>query len=187
MKAKKTILFLVVMASVSCAGSGLTVYHDPNMDFGAIRNIAVMPFQNLTRDDKAAERVRDVFMNMLLATGNVYVIPPGEVARGISRISLSDPMKPSTEEILKIAPVIKADSVITGVVKEYGEVRSGTAAGNVISMSVQLTETQTGRVVWTASTTEGGISFWDRLLGGGGRPLNDVTEKAVIDVINRLF
>jgi len=157
------------------------------MDFGAIRNIAIMPFLNLTREDKAGERVRDVFMNMLMATGNVYVIPPGEVARGISRTNVIDPTKPSTEEILKFAPIIKADSVLTGVVKEYGEMRSGTAAGNVISLSVQLTETQTGRVVWTAATTEGGVSFWDRLLGGGGRPLNDVTEKAVIDVINRLF
>jgi len=186
MKANKLILLLVVMILTSC-GSQLTVYHDPNMDFGAIRNVAVMPFENLTREDKAAERVRDVFVNMLLATGNVYVIPIGEVARGISRIGIADPAKPSTEEILKVAPLIKADSVITGVVKEYGEVRSGTASGNLISLSVQLTEAQTGRVVWTAATTEGGISFGDRLLGAGGRPMNDVTEKAVIDVINKLF
>lgn len=186
MKTRMLILLLMVMILASC-GTSLTVYHDPNMDFGAIRNVAIMPFSNLTRVDKAQERVRDVFMNMLLATGNVYVIPPGEVARGISRIGISDPTRPSTEEILKLAPIIKADSVITGVVKEYGEVKSGTATGNIISLSVQLTEAQTGKVVWTASTTEGGISFWDRLFGGGGRPLNDVTEKAVIDVINRLF
>ncbi len=58
---------------------------------------------------------------------------------------------------------------------------------DVISLSLQVMEAQTGRVVWSASATEGGIGFTDRLLGGGGRPLNDVTEKAVDDLISKLF
>ena len=55
---------------MACAATD--VYRDPNMDFGAIQTIAVMPFSNLSRDSLASERVRDVFMNMLLATGAVY-------------------------------------------------------------------------------------------------------------------
>ena len=51
------------------------------MDFGSIRTVAVMPFQNLSRDNLAGDRVRDVFANALLATEAVYVIPNGEVAR----------------------------------------------------------------------------------------------------------
>jgi hypothetical protein len=73
------------------------------------------------------------------------------------------------------------------MVKEYGEVRSGTASATSIAISMQMIETQTGRVVWAASSTKGGISFGDRLLGGGGQPMNVVTEKAVDDIINKLF
>jgi hypothetical protein len=29
--------------------------------------------------------------------------------------------------------------------------------------------------------------MWDRLFGGGGRPMNDVTQAAVDDLINKLF
>jgi len=54
-------------------------------------------------------------------------------------------------------------------------------------VSVQMLEAQTGRVVWAATSTRGGIDFWDRLLGGGGRPMNDVTRQAVNDLIVRLF
>jgi len=54
-------------------------------------------------------------------------------------------------------------------------------------MSLQMVEGTIGKVVWTASTTKGGISIWDRLLGGGGRPMNDTTDKAVNDLINKLF
>jgi hypothetical protein len=52
---------------------------------------------------------------------------------------------------------------------------------------MQMIETQTGRVVWAASSTKGGITFGDRLLGGGGEPMNVVTEKAVDDIIDKLF
>jgi polysaccharide biosynthesis protein PelC len=89
--------------------------------------------------------------------------------------------------VTKLAKIVKVDAVISGVVREYGDVRSGTASADVISISLQLVEGQTGRVVWSASTTQGGISMMDRLFGGGGRPLNDVTEKAVNDLIFKLF
>ncbi len=179
------VIFLFLTA---CAGTGTDEkYRDANMDFGAIQNIAVLPLANLTRDQQAGERVRDVFVTALLATGGVYVIPTGEVAKGISLTGMTNPTAPSKEEILKFAALVKADAVITGVLREYGEVRSGSSTANVISLSTQMIETQTGRVVWSASVTKGGVTFKDRLLGGGGDPLNYVTEKAVDDLINKLF
>jgi hypothetical protein len=126
-------------------------------------------------------------MTSLLATGVVYVIPAGEVARGIRRAGLQNPTAPSVEDIAKLAPILSADAVITGVLTEYGEVRSGTTTANVISVNIQMIESQTRKVVWTASTTKGGISVWDRLFGGGGRPMNDVTEAAISDLLNKLF
>jgi curli biogenesis system outer membrane secretion channel CsgG len=77
--------------------------------------------------------------------------------------------------------------VITGVVREYGEVRSGTSMANIISMSIQIVETGTGRVVWSASSTKGKISFWNRLIGGGGQPMNKVTEQAIDALFDKLL
>lgn len=183
---KRGVLALLLFTLTGCAGS-MEVYRDANMDFGAVHNVAIMPFTNLTRESAAAERVRDIFTTMLLATGGVYVIPPGEVARGISRAGIAIPTSPSTDELVKFAGIIKADAIITGTVREYGEVRSGTATANAISLSMQMIETQTGRVVWSAATTRGGIGIMDRLFGGGGEPMNDITEKSVNDIITKLF
>jgi hypothetical protein len=179
-------LMLVLLAA--CAAPGTTdYYHDPNMDFSAIRTVAVMPFANLTRDKLAGERVRDTFMTGLMSTGVIYVIPPGEVARGISRLGLADPTAPAGDEITKLLAIIRADAVITGTVREFGEVKSGTASANVISVSMQMIEKESRKVVWSASATKGGISFWDRLFGAGGRPMEDVTEAAINEIINKLF
>jgi hypothetical protein len=185
---KKLLLALFLFSLTACAGSTSSVsYHDPGMDFAALRTIAVMPFTNLTRGKLAAARVRDTFVNNLLSTGAVYVIPSGEVARGIARSGMVNPAAPSSEEIAKLAKIIKADAVITGTVREYGEVRSGSSTANVISLSMQMIEVKSQKVVWTASSTKGGISMGDRLLGSGGQPMNKITEAAIDDIINQLF
>jgi len=184
---KKPILYLILILLAGCASTADMPYYDPNMDFASIRTVAVMPFENLTNDKSASERVRDVFANMLLSTGEIYVLPPGEVARGALRAGISNPSVPSTEEIIKLANIIKVDAVITGVLREYGEIRSGATSGYIISLSVKMIEVQTGKIIWTASSTKGGISMKDRLLGGGGKPMNEVTAEAVYDIINELF
>lgn len=179
-------LFLFLICLVSCSAQS-NVYHDQNMDFGTIQTLAVMPFANFTRDSVAADRVRDVFMTRLLSTGAVYVLPVGEVARGVSRAEIPAPVAPSTDEVVKLGGLLKVQAVITGAVKEYGEVRAATAASNIVSVSLQMVETQTGRVVWSASSTKGGISTTDRLFGGGGQPMEKVTEQAIDDLIQKLF
>jgi len=185
---RSLLVSVLLLLSASCAPTVTSsVYRDPNMDFGAIQTVAVMPFQNLSRESVAADRVRDVFINRLLSTGAVYVLPVGEVARGVARNDIQTPTTPSPEEAVKLAAALKTQAVITGVVREYGEVRSGSSAAGAISISVQLLEGQAGKTVWTASSTKGGIDLWDRLFGGGGRPMNDVTRDAVNEVIQRLF
>ncbi len=187
MRHLRILLIFPIFFLMSCGASLKDVYIDPNMDFGAVRSIGVMPFANLTRDQVVADRVRDVFINKLLATGAVYVLPVGEVARGSARAEIQNPSAPSPEEVVKLGGIIKAQAIITGTVREYGEVRSGTAAANIASVSLQMIETQTGKVVWSASSTKGGVNLWDRLFGGGGKPMNKVTEKAVDGLIGKLF
>lgn len=181
-------VLLILLATASSVRAQVTdVYRDPNMDFGSIKTVAVLPFTNLARDQVVAERVRDVFINRLLSTEAVYVLPVGEVARGISKAEILNPSAPSPDEIIKLATLVKADAVITGVVREYGEVRSGTTTANIISMSIQLIEAGTGKVVWSGSTTKGGITFWNRLFGGGGQPVNQVTEEAIDALFDKLL
>ncbi|MGZ6126250.1 MAG: GNA1162 family protein [Myxococcales bacterium] len=162
-------------------------YQDKKMDFGAIKTVAVLPLQNLSRDNLAGDRVRDVFSTMLLSTGAAYVLPSGEVNRALVRGNVQQPATPSQEEVVALGKLLSADALFVGTVKEYGEVRSGNSAANAISMSMEVFETQTGKVIWAASTTRGGIGFWDRMLGGGGEPMNRVTEDAVRDLLNNLF
>jgi hypothetical protein len=179
----------ILLALVLPAGCGTTdTYFEPAMDFGSLQAVAVLPFHDLTKTrGGGAGRVRDTFMGMLLATGAVYVLPPGEVARGISKIGFIPEQGPSTEQVLRLSTILNVEAIITGVLREYGTVRSGQASANVVSLSLQMIEASSGRIIWSASSTQGGITIWDRLLGTRGEPMNAVTEKVVNDLLDKLF
>jgi len=179
----------VLLVSLAACAAGRTTdkYRNENMDFGSIQTVAVLPFSNLSKEQQGSDRVRDVFVTALMASGGVYVIPTGEVAKGISQAGIALPFAPSNDEVVKFAALVKANAVITGVLREYGEVRSCNSTANMISLSLQMMEAQTGQVVWSASTTKGGIGIMDRLLGGGGDPMNNITERAVRDLLDQFY
>lgn len=184
---RRVFLLFAFASLVACATPRGDTYVDPNMDFGVIKTVAVMPLSNLTRDNLVSERVRDVLIHSLLAAGAVYVLPPGEVAKAVARAEIQNPAAPSSAEVVKLGEITKVQAVITGVVREYGEVRSGTTFAPVVSIGLQMIETETGKTIWTASSTKGGVTLWHRLFGGGGEPMNVITEKAVHDLVNKLF
>ena len=73
------------------------------MDFSAVRTVAVLPLANLSRDNLAGDRFRDVFSNMLLSNGNIYVLPAGEVNRALMRAPLTTPGMPSKDEAIGLS------------------------------------------------------------------------------------
>lgn len=187
--ARRAVAISVAILIAGCAGhrGSRSTFHDPNMDFGLIQSVVVLPFENLSNSQNAAETTRDVFMTLLQAKVDLYVIPPGEILRAISRTQPAKPWMPTAEEAVTLAENLEADVIITGTVLEYGQVRSGSASSNVCSLSVRMLEGQTGRVVWSASATRGGVNAGDRLVGSGGQPMNVVVMKAAEDLIGRLF
>ncbi len=190
MRILRILSLILLISAVGCAhagGGGGDTFRDQNMDFGSLQSVVVMPFMNVSKDQLAGDRVRDVFVIRLLATGGLYVVPTGEVMKAINAIGISNPGAPTNEEMAKLGTALKVQGVFTGMVREYGEIRSGSSVANAISLSLQLSEAQTGRIVWSASSTKGGIGMKDRLLGGGGDPMNDITVKAVNDLIDKLY
>lgn len=180
---------LAALGIAACAARRAvdTTYHDETMDFSLVRTVAVLPFSNLTPQQTAAERVRDVFITALQAEGTVYVLPPGEITKGLSKATIANPAAPSSEEAIAFAKAVGADAIVTGSLLEYGETRSGSASANFITISAKMIESQTGKVVWSSVATKGGVGAGDRLFGGGGKPMNDVTLDAVRELISRLM
>ena len=185
-------ILLVAVLAGAAGGCGTTrglgsTYQDPEIDLSLVQTVAVLPFANLTADDKAGERVRDVFSTMMQATGAVYVVPPGEVAKALGRTRVGSANEPAPDEVIAVGSAVKADVVVTGVVREYGQVRSGNSTANAIALSVKIFATESGKVIWSGASTAGGVTASDRFFGGGGDPMELVTEDALRDLIDRIY
>src|SRR5512143_2757798 len=71
--------FLMLMLIPACSTTTTTDYVHPKYDFSLIQKIGVLPFENLTQDQQAPERVRKVVVSEILAAGVLDVVEPAQV------------------------------------------------------------------------------------------------------------
>ena len=54
-----SVALVVAMTLGACASGSAHKYHDTEMDFGSVKTVAVLPFNNLSRDAAGGERGGD--------------------------------------------------------------------------------------------------------------------------------
>ena len=100
-RARNILVYVLFILLAACASSDMS-FIEPNMDFGAIKTVAIMPFENLASVKTGADRVRDVVTHRLFSTGAIYAIPSGEVSRVLLEVGVAIPSAPTVEEIIKL-------------------------------------------------------------------------------------
>jgi len=73
------LLLAALTAASGCRSARTTKYLHPNMDLGVIKRVAVLPFENVTPDRAASDKVQKVFLTELLALEAFEVVEPGQV------------------------------------------------------------------------------------------------------------
>ena len=66
------LVFLVSMVVAGCSKPHMYIHPSPGLE--RIKKMAVMPFDNMTKDSKSGEKVRSGFVLELLRTGSFNVI-----------------------------------------------------------------------------------------------------------------
>ncbi len=172
---------LALAVSLLCAGcaSSTTKYLHPNVDLGSIRRVAVLPFENLTQERTAGEKVQKLFLTELLASEAFEVVEPGQVTQSLraSRIEQVEALGPA--DLKKLGETLKAQGIFIGAVVDYAEARSGSTPTPEVTIQLRLVESQTGVTVWSASRTKSGASASARLFGIGGQSLTEAARQLI--------
>lgn len=173
----KNAALLPLLLLPGCASSGTTEYLHPNVDLGAIQKVAVLPFENLTAERTAGEKVQKVFLTELLSLGAFEVVEPGAVVKAVKaeRAETMDALGPA--ELKRIGEALKADALFLGSVVDFADTRSGSAPAPEVTIQVRLVETQSGVTVWSVSRTRSGASLSARLFGVGGASLTEAARE----------
>jgi TolB-like protein len=171
-------LLLAAVTAVGCGGPRR--YVNERADLGAVKTVAVLPFENVTNDKLCAERVQKIFITELLNQSAFQLVEPGQVTRALRKDGL-DPGALTPDDIKRLGDGLKAQALFLGAVLEYDEGRTAAVPSPKVKILLRLVDTQTGTTLWSVSRTRAGASMASRLFGIGGKPASSVAEDLIRD------
>ncbi len=183
---RRTGLVLLLAMMPACRSTRTTKYVHPNMDLGAIRRVAVLPFESLVQDRTAGEKVQKIFLTELLALETFEVAEPGLVTKVLKadRIESMDALGPA--ELKRLGETLKVQGIFLGSVVDFSETRTGTTPAPEVTIQLRLVETQSGVTVWSASRTRSGTTASARLFGIGGQSLTEAARQLLREELSTL-
>ena len=179
-------LLLLLLALMSCAPS-TTSYVHPDVDLAHIQRCAILPFQNLSQDGYADERLHSLFLMSILREGSLQIIEPGAVFDAMARQQIPAGASLSPEQCIALGKELAVDGIFFGSVQEFGMARDQRRQVSQVTALFGLIETQTGVTVWRAQVHLDGSSLLRRLFGGESRSLHAVSETAVDRALRTLL
>jgi len=148
--------------------------------------VAVLPFDNVSKDAEAGRVVTNTVITYLLSTGYFDVVEPGMVyaAMGAENIRLTDGI--TVDSCQKLQPTLKADAYIMGMVEEFGEVRVGSDSYPSISISARLVNAHTADILWAATISKTGADSVKVFDIGRVSSLGKLAKRAAGDLVSSL-
>lgn len=169
---------------VGGCGSSQTRYLHENADLGAIRSVAVLPFETLAQERTSAEKVQAVFYLELLSLEVFDVKEPGQVAKVVSPSAVAT-LGPA--DFQRLGKELQVDAFFLGKVIDFGESRSGTTSAPEVSIQLRLVDAATGATLWSAGESRSGASTSMRLFGVGGQSLTEAARDLIRSQLSTLL
>jgi hypothetical protein len=163
-------------------------YVHPEADLPFYEKVAVMPFQSLSADRTAGEKVTDVFYTEVLRLRFEDVVEPGQFATAMLQVRGGTPWANpwSSEDLAKLAEKTGVQGLFMGTVRDYEMTHTGRDSYPLLSLEVRFVDAATGRVVWTASQTRRGNPPAPFLGFASTRTMGELTAQLCRDLLSTL-
>ena len=185
----KRIPYLLLIALL-CASCGTTTHQTrfmhSNADLGAINKVAVFPFENLSSDRAAGDKVQKIFYLELLSLNVFDVSEPGQVTKVMRGGGATTEML-GPAEYQRIGIDLGVDGLFVGSVVDFAEGRSGSTPTPEITIQLRLIETHSGTTIWSVGQTRSGAGMSTRLFGVGGESLTEAARRVVRSELQALL
>lgn len=180
-------LSAVVAIVGGCAEKRKPVYLDTQANFGAVRKVAIMPFQNYSSDAHAADKVRQILSIELLRAGAFEIVESGDIAPALAAARVEDVPGMTTEQMRIVGEKLEAQALWFGTVQEMTVDRSGGVASPTVIIQFKLVDSQTGGTIWSSIVSREGVGFGARLFGLGSQSTNAVVQDLIKDALDTLI
>jgi TolB-like protein len=177
-------LMLLLVTLAGCGSRQLTQesFMREGVSLASIETIAMLPLENLGGGAGPAERVREITMTQVLASGLFDVLDKGRVDSTLRAEALAPDAPIETATLRRLGQRLGVQAFLLGSVEQSMESR-GAAAYPEISLTLRLVDSESGLVLWQASGRGSGYSLRDRLFGLAPRNSFQVT----LELVNRML
>jgi len=163
-----TIVFVLCLA-VGVTGCGLrssrVSYNREDVDLGLVSRVAVLPFANNSKDQFAAERVRNVVITQVLALGIADVVDKG-IVDSVMREEAIEPNRPiDLINLKRLGQRLNVQAFVIGTIDEAEEIRRGSLSFPELAMTIRLVDSRASMVLWQASGRRTSETWAGRLFG----------------------
>ena len=160
-----SVLFLLLHGCTTMETKSTSTFVREGVDLGYVTRVAVLPFENNTQDDFAAQRIRDITATQILAMGIFDVVDKGIVDSALREMAIDQDTPMDAPLVKRLGQRLGVQGFILGTVNGLGERRQGSFSYPEISLTLELLDAQSALVLWRTSDTMSGYSLSDRLFG----------------------
>ncbi len=163
----KILLFACLIVNISgCVGDNMESFVRPDTDLSFVKRVAVMPIQNNSKDAFVAERVRDMVITQLLASGMFDVVDKGLVDSALRDQAVNLSKGPMDAGVMKrLGQLLHVQAFMLGTIDNAERVQRGAVSFPQLVITLRLVDTNNGIIFWQASGHNSGDSLAKRLFG----------------------
>lgn len=156
---------VLLALGLTAAGCGSLIesrsFVNPNADFSFYKRVGLLPFNNLSADDRlAGEKMTEVFMTELLIGEGLDVMDPGQFNTVVAQVARTNAPVSSPDlspaQLTQIGELAKVQGIFMGTIHDYKIVQIGGEQYPLITLTVKFIDAPTGTVAWQNSTTATG-------------------------------
>ncbi len=178
---------VMVLSICGCGAKTITkTFLRQEVDLSYINRIAVLPLENHTKNDFAAERIRDIITTQILAMRLFDVVDKGIVDSALRELAVEPGTSIDTPILKRLGQRLNVQAFLLGAVDQMGESRKGASVYPEVSLTLRLVDSKAALVLWRASGHRSGYSLWDRLFGLAPQDTFEVSLALVHDMLSTI-
>lgn len=174
-----------LLFGLSCTAPRM--YVQPEADFTFIKKVAILPFENLTADKFAGEKIRDIVTTEVLSRGYFDVVEKGEVNRVLKEEGLASATSLSNDAAMSIGKRLGVQAFIMGSVEEYGTTPGAARAYPNVAITMRMIAADTGKILWHVSYSKTGGNILNQLFGINSKSISEIARELVKEMMDTLF
>lgn len=183
---KKLIIVIIMILLASCSPYKKRIYIKEGAKIGFIKKIAVLPFENHSKETNAGKRLRDIVITELLVQGIFDVVDKGLVDAILREEAIEVTTSLDQVTARRIARSLNIQAFMLGSVDDYRIERRGSYSFPVVVITLRLMDPKTGTIFWQASGMESGYTTLGRLFGIRAPDITEVSFRLVKRLISSL-